>query len=277
MSAGLDHAEGEFVALMHADLQDPPELIPEMVQRALDGADVVYARRIGRDESIVKRTLATAFYAMMRRLARVPYQGQAGDFRLMSRRVVDALARCPSAGGSSAAWWRGSGSTRSRSSTGGRPVAAAAAPHIPRSPGSRSKRLGVLDVPLAVGELVWDGGGKRQRRGGARDLRPDAGPGPSMRRSGSGFCSSCCPWAACSSSVSASSAATSRGCARRSSTAPCTSSTALLAPARAARSRVVPDELASGRLKRCARRRSAGRRCARTSPAGCRGGGSHPG
>ena len=95
MSAGLDHAEGEFVVLMHADLQDPPELIPEMVQRALDGADVVYARRIGRDESIVKRTLATAFYAMMRRLARVPYQGQAGDFRLMSRRVVEALRAMP--------------------------------------------------------------------------------------------------------------------------------------------------------------------------------------
>ena len=48
---------------MHADLQDPPELIPEMVERATAGADVVYARRIGRDESIIKRTLATAFYA----------------------------------------------------------------------------------------------------------------------------------------------------------------------------------------------------------------------
>jgi hypothetical protein len=91
MSAGLDHASGEHVVLMHADLQDPPELIPEMLARAREGADVVYARRIGRDESLIKRQLATAFYTLMERLARTPYQGQAGDFRLMSRRVVDQL------------------------------------------------------------------------------------------------------------------------------------------------------------------------------------------
>ena len=95
MSAGLDHARGDQVLLMHADLQDPPELIPEMLQRASEGAEVVYARRIGRDESILKRTLATAFYALMGRVARVPYQGQAGDFRLMSRRVVDAVRAMP--------------------------------------------------------------------------------------------------------------------------------------------------------------------------------------
>lgn len=95
MSAGLDHASGELVVLMHADLQDPPELIPEMVEAADDGADVVYARRIGRDESVVKRFLATSFYRLMERLARVPYQGQAGDFRLMSRRVVDTVRAMP--------------------------------------------------------------------------------------------------------------------------------------------------------------------------------------
>jgi glycosyltransferase involved in cell wall biosynthesis len=95
MSAGIEHASGRYVALMHADLQDPPELIPEMLDRAAAGADVVYARRIGRDESLMKRTLATLFYGMMRQLARVPYQGQAGDFRLMSRRVVDALRAMP--------------------------------------------------------------------------------------------------------------------------------------------------------------------------------------
>ena len=95
MAAGLDHAAGSWVVLMHADLQDPPELIPEMLATAQEGADVVYARRIGRDEGVVKRVLATAFYAMMQRLARVPYQGQAGDFRLMSRRVVDTVRRMP--------------------------------------------------------------------------------------------------------------------------------------------------------------------------------------
>jgi glycosyltransferase involved in cell wall biosynthesis len=95
MSAGLDHARGRFVALCHADLQDPPELIPDMLACARDGADVVYARRIGRDESFMKRMLSTAFYAFMRRLARTPYQGQAGDFRLMSRRVVETVRTMP--------------------------------------------------------------------------------------------------------------------------------------------------------------------------------------
>jgi dolichol-phosphate mannosyltransferase len=95
MSAGIDHARGENVALMHADLQDPPELLPEMLAAIASGADVAYARRIGRDESAVKRILATAFYGLMRRVARVPYQGQAGDFRVMSRRVVEAIKRMP--------------------------------------------------------------------------------------------------------------------------------------------------------------------------------------
>jgi polyisoprenyl-phosphate glycosyltransferase len=95
MSAGLDHARGDYVVLMHADLQDPPELIPEMLEKAAAGADVVYARRIGRDESWLKRTLATGFYRVMERLARTPYQGQAGDFRLLSRRVVETLRQMP--------------------------------------------------------------------------------------------------------------------------------------------------------------------------------------
>jgi dolichol-phosphate mannosyltransferase len=95
MSAGLDHARGELVGLIHADLQDPPELLSEMVAAVRGGADVAYARRIGRDESAVKRMLATAFYGLMERIARVPYQGQAGDFRVMSRRVVDAIRQMP--------------------------------------------------------------------------------------------------------------------------------------------------------------------------------------
>ncbi len=95
MSAGIDHARGRNVVLMHADLQDPPELIPQMLAMAGEGADVVFARRIGRDESAVKRALATSFYTLMGRLARVPYQGQAGDFRLMTEPVVEALRRMP--------------------------------------------------------------------------------------------------------------------------------------------------------------------------------------
>lgn len=92
MSAGLDYARGRYTVIMHADLQDPPELVPEMLALAeQEHADVVYARRIGREESALKRTLAGLFYRLMSRIARVPYQGQAGDFRLMSRRVVDAV------------------------------------------------------------------------------------------------------------------------------------------------------------------------------------------
>jgi glycosyltransferase involved in cell wall biosynthesis len=95
MSAGLDHAAGDYVVLMHADLQDPPELVPDMVEEARRGADVVFARRIGRDESAAKKFLALIFYTLMKYLAQVPYQGQAGDFRLMSRRVVAALQEMP--------------------------------------------------------------------------------------------------------------------------------------------------------------------------------------
>lgn len=95
MSAGLDHARGDNVALVHADLQDPPELLPEMLAAVDAGADVAFARRIGSDESRVKLALATAFYRLMEAIARVPYQGQAGDFRLMSRRVVDAIRSMP--------------------------------------------------------------------------------------------------------------------------------------------------------------------------------------
>jgi len=91
MSAGLDFARGRYTVLIHSDLQDPPELIPQMVEIAEEGADVVFARRIGSDESRLKVFLATRFYRIMERIARVPYQGQAGDFRLLSRRVVDAL------------------------------------------------------------------------------------------------------------------------------------------------------------------------------------------
>jgi glycosyltransferase involved in cell wall biosynthesis len=95
MSAGIDHARGDYTVLMHADLQDPPELIPDMLALARDGADVVYARRIGRDESRLKIALATSFYGLMHRVAQVPYQGQAGDFRLMSRKVVEAIRQMP--------------------------------------------------------------------------------------------------------------------------------------------------------------------------------------
>ena len=92
MTAGLDFADARYTVIMHADLQDPPELIPDMLDLAeSQRADVVYARRIGGSESRLKHRLAGVFYGLMRRVARVPYQGQAGDFRLMSHRVVETV------------------------------------------------------------------------------------------------------------------------------------------------------------------------------------------
>src|SRR3954463_3988985 len=97
LSAGLDRAEGDYVVTMDADLQDPPELIPVMLERALvDGVDVVYARRSDRSkDSRFKRWTAAAYYDLVRRTARVDLPDNVGDFRLLSRRVVLALRMLP--------------------------------------------------------------------------------------------------------------------------------------------------------------------------------------
>ncbi len=92
MSAGLDHASGDAVVIIDADLQDPPELIPELVAQWRAGYDDVYARRLSRDgESFLKRITAHLFYRMLRRFSDVDIPPDTGDFRLLSRRAVDAL------------------------------------------------------------------------------------------------------------------------------------------------------------------------------------------
>ena len=92
LTAGLDHARGEAVVLMDSDLQDPPELIPELVARWREGLDVVYAQRRARPgESAFKRATAYAFYRFMRTLASVDIPADTGDFRLLSRPAADAL------------------------------------------------------------------------------------------------------------------------------------------------------------------------------------------
>ncbi len=91
-TAGLDQARGDAVVLIDADLQDPPELIPAMVERWRAGFDVVYAvRRRRKGESRFKIWTARSFYRITRRLTKVSIPVDTGDFRLMSRRVVDAL------------------------------------------------------------------------------------------------------------------------------------------------------------------------------------------
>lgn len=96
MTAGIVHAEGDAVILLDADLQDPPELIPEMVRAWQEGADVVCMRRRSRaGESWLKRASAYAFYRLLNRLSRATIPADTGDFRLMSRRAVRALLKLP--------------------------------------------------------------------------------------------------------------------------------------------------------------------------------------
>jgi len=95
LTAGLDHARGEAVVVIDADLQDPPELIPELIARWRDGGhDVVYAQRVSRaGETWLKKTTSHLFYRVMRRFGEVPLPRDTGDFRLLSRRAVDAVLR----------------------------------------------------------------------------------------------------------------------------------------------------------------------------------------
>ena len=92
LTAGLEHAAGDVVAMIDADLQDPPELIPEMVAQWSQGADVVYAVRRQRDgESAFKLATASWFYRLFDKLAQVDLEPNSGDFRLLDRSALDAL------------------------------------------------------------------------------------------------------------------------------------------------------------------------------------------
>lgn len=92
MTAGIDHASGDAVAVIDVDLQDPPELLIEMVGHWESGFDMIYARRRRREgETWLKKATAFAFYRLMRKLSRIEIPPDTGDFRLMSRRAVDAL------------------------------------------------------------------------------------------------------------------------------------------------------------------------------------------
>lgn len=89
ITAGMDFARGDAVVIMDADLQDPPELVNEMLAKYRAGFDVVYGvRRRRNDESWFKRSTASLFYRLLSALVKVPIPVDAGDFRLMSRRVV---------------------------------------------------------------------------------------------------------------------------------------------------------------------------------------------
>jgi dolichol-phosphate mannosyltransferase len=94
ITAGIDVSAGAAVVVMDSDLQDPPELIPEMWARHQEGFDVVYAQRRKREgETWFKRVTAAAFYRLIRRMSTIDVPVDTGDFRLMSRRVVNDLKR----------------------------------------------------------------------------------------------------------------------------------------------------------------------------------------
>lgn len=95
-TAGIDHAAGHAVVLIDADLQDPPELIPQMVSKWREGNDVVYGIRIHREgESNFKLWTASAFYRLLDRVSHISIPPDAGDFRLLDRAVVQALQVMP--------------------------------------------------------------------------------------------------------------------------------------------------------------------------------------
>lgn len=96
VTAGLDHARGAAVMLIDADLQDPPEVILDMIARWRDGYDVVYGVRGERQgETWFKRWSAHAFYTLIGRMTNITIPADTGDFRLMDRRVVEAVRRMP--------------------------------------------------------------------------------------------------------------------------------------------------------------------------------------
>ncbi|WP_060982394.1 glycosyltransferase family 2 protein [Vibrio splendidus] len=96
MSAGLEHCRGQAVILLDADLQDPPELIPQMIAKWREGYDVVNMQRSQRDgETWFKKFSAACFYKVMNVAAKIDVPENVGDFRLLSREVVDHINQLP--------------------------------------------------------------------------------------------------------------------------------------------------------------------------------------
>ena len=90
MLAGLDYTTGDCAIFMDADLQDPPELIPELVKYWEEGYDDVYAKRRSRDgETFLKKFTSKMYYKILQKMTRIEIQKDTGDFRLVDKKVVD--------------------------------------------------------------------------------------------------------------------------------------------------------------------------------------------
>jgi polyisoprenyl-phosphate glycosyltransferase len=96
ISSGLDFAKGKAVVIMDGDLQDPPELIPKLYEKYKEGYKVVYAKRKSRKgETLYKKTTATIFYRILKRITSIDIPLDTGDFRLIDKKVVDQLKGMP--------------------------------------------------------------------------------------------------------------------------------------------------------------------------------------
>lgn len=95
ISAGMDFARGDAIVLMDGDLQDPPELLPELVARWKEGFEVVYTVKRTRKEGALKRYAFHSFYRLMQRFSSIPIPMEAGNFSLMDRKVVSVLLAMP--------------------------------------------------------------------------------------------------------------------------------------------------------------------------------------
>jgi len=95
ISAGLAHADGDAVVIMDADLQDPPEIVVQMIEKWLDGADVVYGVRTKRKEPFLKRVGYSFYYRAFQRLSNIDSPIDAGDFSLVDRRVLNVVMGLP--------------------------------------------------------------------------------------------------------------------------------------------------------------------------------------
>ena len=93
ITAGIDHCQGDWVVVMDCDLQDRPEEIPRLYAKAQEGYDIVLARRIARQDPLLKRITSLLFYRLFSYLADIEYDGASGNFRIMSRKVVASFRR----------------------------------------------------------------------------------------------------------------------------------------------------------------------------------------
>ena len=93
MTAGMDFAKGKAVITMDADFQDPPEMIPQMIEKWREGFNIVYTRRIQRADGFFKKSSANLYYYLLKKFTDLEYQGNVGEFRLVDRQVLDELIK----------------------------------------------------------------------------------------------------------------------------------------------------------------------------------------